>query len=706
MRKYLSLLLFFAVSSAFADVVRITFTVLDKEDNDAPVFQALVHNLRTDEYIATNEEGVAVMDIVEGTTNNVQVTCIGRQIVSLKVDGSKTDYTVSLKFDFDAHQLGEAKVTAKKNMPVPLKPRPLPASWVGDTLTSIYELPIEPRYLFPDRRIVGQPFFLDETTGKKYYTEPAVLDAAEYNRTQRRLWDFGEDGVDDPLHDFVQLKNDSMRHSVIGSQTTRTYNLRVPMKIIVRDGAMKQHSWLYGASTSIETYTRVVKQMENDTIGIGVKAPFDLFKYDFHGNELTDAFWFPKVQKKPMETKDDINIRFASGKSVINYSDSLNVVELAKMQRVIDDLVTSPGTMVNRVSIVGTASPEGSYAGNVRLAEARMRTLLNIATEKIPAERRTNMRKEVKSRVCEWSEVVTMLREDGLDAEADRLETIANAKTSMDVKSRQAMQLPFYQKLKDVYLPRLRTVGYEIEYEIRRELRYDELLRLFDEKPNSLADFEFFKLYRAETDTARRLAIVSKAFERFPKSLAIANDYSAYHIDSQIGKPQALKNFAGRKYAKRDVPMELNENQIMAQLMGNNLSGADTLEQILPVTADPQNRLMHAIVRARFREFNDNNWQVISATCPRNAIIYLLAVDSDESNQAALAKCGEMTYEDPVDYVVKAVCVMRDETDVNAVQNAAELLKRAMAVDPSVEKRIEGQYDLKKPLKTIRNERQ
>ena len=703
--------------TTFADAVRVHIKVVANESNE-PIMDANIRDVKTDILYHTNDNGDCYIDVIEGTTTHLKIFCVGRNVEDIKLNGKQSEIEVRMKYDLDMHQLGEVTVKASRKQRIPLKPREIPAQWRGDTLYTTYELPIETTYLKDDRRIVAQPFFYDENTQKTYLTEPIALDAIEYHTTQIRDYNFAvddhftanigphkrtENPIYDPLYENIITEDTILHRSVVADRRTRTLNLSVPMRIVVRDPETKNHDWYYGANTYIETYTRVVKEMENDTIGAGIKDPLRLLDYKLGGRLLSDSTWFPRPQAKPMQTKDKLNLRFAVGKTTIDRTDSVNNAELSKMDATVRSISTGIGTTVDKVTVVGTASPDGLYQANLKLANQRMDALMQVVTANIPSDRRTYMHKETKARVASWEEVAALLREDSLNDEARQIEDICARTGNMDAQGKQIRGLSFYSMLLKDYLPRLRTVEYQMEYQIRRELTAEEIYRFYKENPRQLADWEFFKMYRAVTDSAEQLKMCETAREMFPDLLLFNNDLCALRIGTGKADTRLLRPYVGEKYRHRKVPDEVNGNQIVAQLMANNLTGADTLEQILPVTEE--NELIHALVQVKFQQFTPANYRIIAKTGVRNEIVYLLAEDTEESNAKALELCEKLDDKDPISYVLRSMCISRDESDPQREAKASGQLKVALDMDPSLEKKVGNQFDLMKSLKIIRKNR-
>lgn len=76
---------------------------------------------------------------------------------------------------------------------------------------------------------------------------------------------------------------------------------------------------------------------------------------------------------------------FAVGKTVINPEFGRNAAELEQIRRMIDLVQGDKDVTINRISITGYASPEGSLAMNERLSEGRAKALRDYLQSRYPA---------------------------------------------------------------------------------------------------------------------------------------------------------------------------------------------------------------------------------------------------------------------------------------------------------------------------------
>ena len=745
--------------SVYAEVERVKIVVTNNK-------KALLPNVSIQEMATrrvagmTDNNGEAVIDVFVGKKGHYLLEDFTGKYKKKEIilDGTVTTFKVVLEISKDI-QIGEVKIAGKLEARKRLQPRPSITKVKGDTIMTVCQFPID-TLLRKDVRVIVQPFFLDSTAHRKYYTEPYVLDGKEYHTTQIRMYDYktGDkfsgvlpnkiqrepNPVYDPLYNNIVVKNDSLHF--VGKTKSRSYHVKdrfyndsvvyrsadvskskwgvlaeVPMMLVANTKLRNDHLWCAGAEVSFENYTKLLHLAKGELFSMGLRNPMRFFEYRLKGTELREdtAIWYPTPNLAKQEKSDQIHVRFAKSKSTIDMSDSLTNIELKKLKASIDGILSDEDAQFRDVTIVGTASPEGSYGYNQKLAGDRMGTLLNWIRERIPESKRAYMYPKKDGRVAQWSEVAELMRKDSLISEAEVIENIVAKYSKEDTRGREIRKLAFYQTIEDRYLPQLRKVEYKLGYSIDRVLNYEDILQRIKDNPSfSPSPYESFLLYRNEKDPARRLELCKLAYETHPNYLVFANDYSALLTSAGKPNPQILDGLdverikhMGRNYK---VPVTVHINQMCARILTDNIIAADTLDQMIMARTDcePQRNTQfataHAYLDIRQGHFSDDNYDLIKKTGLRNEIIFLLSrngesetATEDDKNAYKLSEgLGDSL---ALDCVLKAICVSRVEGRTN--KEVVEWLKKSFALDPAMEEKCGGEADLQKALAAIRKER-
>lgn len=745
--------------SVYAEVERVKIVVTNNK-------KALLPNVSIQEMATrkvagmTDNNGEAVIEVFVGKKGHYLLEDFTGKYKKKEIilDGTVTTFKVVLDISKDI-QIGEVKIAGKLEARKRLQPRPSITKVKGDTIMTVCQFPID-TLLRKDVRVIVQPFFLDSTAHRKYYTEPYVLDGKEYHTTQIRMYDYktGDkfsgvlpdriqrepNPVYDPLYNNIVVKNDSLHF--IGKTKSRSYRVKdrfyndsvvyrsadvskskwgvlaeVPMMLVANTKLRNDHLWCAGAEVSFENYTKLLHLAKGELFSMGLRNPMRFFEYQLKGTELREdtAIWYPTPNLAKQEKSDQIHVRFAKSKSTIDMSDSLTNIELQKLKASIDGILSDEDAQFRDVTIVGTASPEGSYGYNQKLAGDRMGTLLNWIRERIPESKRAYMYPKKDGRVAQWSEVAELMRKDSLISEAEVIENIVAKYSKEDTRGREIRKLAFYQTIEDRYLPQLRKVEYKLGYSIDRVLNYEDILQRIKDNPSfSPSPYESFLLYRNEKDPARRLELCKLAYETHPNYLVFANDYSALLTSAGKPNPQILDGLdverikhMGRNYK---VPVTVHINQMCARILTDNIIAADTLDQMIMARTDcephrnTQFATAHAYLDIRQGHFSDDNYDLIKKTGLRNEIIFLLSRNGDseaatEDDKKAYKLSEGLGDSLALDCVLKAICVSRVEGRTN--KEVVEWLKKSFALDPAMEEKCGGEADLQKALAAIRKER-
>lgn len=201
----------------------------------------------------------------------------------------------------------------------------------------------------------------------------------------------------------------------------------------------------------------------------------------------------PKAEAvKRRELHGSAFINFPVNETLIYQTYLDNVRELAKIQSTIDSVRLDSDITVTAMSIKGFASPEGTYANNVRLAKGRTEALKEyvrklyafpegfIATDFQPEN---------------WEGLEAYVLESSLEHKAEILDAIAmdrepDAKEWI-IKSRYPEDYKLL--LKDCY-PYLRRSDYKVEYVIRDFASPEEIRQVLYTRPQKLSLNELYHL--------------------------------------------------------------------------------------------------------------------------------------------------------------------------------------------------------------------
>ncbi|MDE6121337.1 MAG: hypothetical protein K2F63_06065, partial [Muribaculaceae bacterium] len=260
----------------------------------------------------------------------------------------------------DAQSLKELVVTGhNQNNGLVLPPADLILEGNEISLKTIAKIPKQ--FFNSSARVIFQPAIYNVTRRTLYYLDPVVYDGHRYDITQRRMLDW--DSSKDPLHEYVEVKKTSRR------QDDTVY---IADKLYVDDPT---NDFLCVVMSSMENYNRVVYS-DTTQIARGTINPLRFLSYSLEGLELTDEHFLPLPEVQLRDSKGEVKLVFNVGKATLDRSLGDNAAELDKMAAEFRSIEADRDVTLKNFTISGTASPEGSYANNLRLARNRMNSAL------------------------------------------------------------------------------------------------------------------------------------------------------------------------------------------------------------------------------------------------------------------------------------------------------------------------------------------
>ena len=538
-----------------------------------------------------------------------------------------------------------------------------------------------PREMFShNTRLVVQPVLNNATRKQVTLMKPMVYDAREYNETQDRLYNFdlNDSLAGDPLAHYITVKSEQTRekgrpNDIIG------YNDSIYVEHVKDDFSCDVYM-------AIENYNRILYR-DTTIIARGTVNPLRFLDYSFAAHELTDSAYFPKKEVQLRDSQGKVNLRFPVGKAVFDSSDPQNASEIDKLRQQIETISQSKGASLSSLELRGQSSPEGRYDRNLSLAKMRMDYALGFLKRTLPADMTQGMTFTSDATVASWSRVAEMLRKDTLATEADRVEAILAAHRDIEAQGRAIQRLPFYhQIIATRCLPQLRRVYYTLHYNVYRTLTIDEIAQLYAQDYSQLSKYEFFKLYRAEADTAKRVAMMRQALEVYPSFMAAANDLSVQLINHRQYDAALLRPFAGA-----NAPQEVNVNQLIALLNEGLYASADSVAHYVNDNESTHTMLaVNAVLNGRY---DSENYATIAKTGKRNEVVMLLAM---KLNDAALRMSRNLPDNEAVSHYLRAICLNRTDDPTEAYEE----LKRAFAMDASLKEIAKTDGDVTDLLST------
>lgn len=672
---FLVALFLLSVSEVSAqEVMRVLGTVVLKSDG-SPCIGVNVSDAATRRVLAmTDVDGTFAVNVRSNA--RLRFSMVGMKTKEVDVKGKSRLHVV---LEEESVSLKEVTISQKR-ITDKILPEPTDIEVKGNYFHVKTRVRV-PREMFShNTRLVVQPVLNNATRKQVTLMKPMVYDAREYNETQDRLYNFdlNDSLAGDPLARYITVKSEQTRekgrtNDIIG------YNDSIYVEHVKDDFSCDVYM-------AIENYNRILYR-DTTIIARGTVNPLRFLDYSFAAHELTDSAYFPKKEVQLRDSQGKVNLRFPVGKAVFDSSDPQNASEIDKLRQQIETISQSKGASLSSLELRGQSSPEGRYDHNLSLAKMRMDYALDFLKRTLPADMTQGMTFTSDATVAPWSRVAEMLRKDTLATEADRVEAILAAHHDIEAQGRAIQRLPFYHKIIATRcLPQLRRVDYTLHYNVYRTLTIDEIAQLYAQDYSQLSKYEFFKLYRAEADTAKRVTMMRQALEVYPSFMAAANDLSVQLINHRQYDAALLRPFAGA-----NAPQEVNVNQLIALLNEGLYASADSVAHYVNDNESTHTMLaVNAVLNSRY---DSENYATIAKTGKRNEVVMLLAM---KLNDAALRMSRNLPDNEAVSHYLRAICLNRTDDPTEAYEE----LKRAFAMDASLKEIAKTDGDVTDLLST------
>lgn len=618
-----------------------------------PIYGVGIYNGSTDKLIGTtNDEGRYTVNIDENGSLLFRV--MGSQDQTVDVNGQ---LSLNVSMQPAATELGEVVVQAKAiNNQLITEPTDIDVK--GNYLHVKTHVKVPHKLFSSNVRMIVQPAIYNVTRNEISYMRPVVFDGHRYAITQERMLDW--DKSKDPLTPYVQVKNTGRRTDDV---------LTLHDSVYVKN---PQDDFRCDVMSSLEDYNSII-YADTFIIARGTVNPMRFLSYSLSGAPMTDERFFPTPEMQLRDTRGEMQLSFKVGRSDLDLALGSNQSEMDRLLAQLREIESNPDMAIKSFTISGTASPEGNYDSNRRLADNRMKSAMDIILRGLSSTSRQNIEFKTEASVSSWEDVAKLLRADGHIEEAEAVETIIDSypgnRTRQD---RNIKGLPFYTKLiQPTYLPRLRNVSYQIVTQRYRYLTDEEIAELYRTNSSEMSRYEFWRLYSQAADTTEREKIIRRALEVDPKFLTGATDLAAILIDRDQPDPELLDNLLAT--AKHEVPDEARLNHGIALLSAGQYTKADSLLSLTPdIEKYHKARIYSAALNGRYQDVVEE----IAADSPFNEVLMLLALKANDQAWEKAQKLGDSAKEE----YIKAVAANRNDQYLPALTH----LENAFRLDPSL----------------------
>ena len=419
----------------------------------------------------------------------------------------------------------------------------------------------------------------------------------------------------------------------------------------------------------MENYRNIIYR-DSFSIARGTVNPLRFLEYKFSAFSLTDEKYLPKPVMQLRDTKGEVNLTFLVGKADLDDKNPQNQVELNRLNQELRSIETNPDASLKSFHITGVASPDGSYATNLRLAKLRTDKALERILAQLDPETRKLLEVKSDASVASWKEVAELLKKSSKPELAKEVEDLIKQYAATPYRLNGVLKSkPFYKELAATYLPKLRKVQYTYGYSIFRSLTDYEIGELYRKNPKELTRFEYYRMITTAKTPDEREKYCREALELYGNFTYAANELAVVTIQKDTPDSNILEPFVSKS-----APVELLSNQAIALLHEGKYTKADSVLTLVPEEVVSED--LQAIVQALAGYYNDA-FEKVAATSPFNEVVMLLAM---KKNQEAWDKISTMDVETAREYYIKAIAANRLEKIGDAIMS----IEKALELDPSL----------------------
>ena len=522
-----------------------------------------------------------------------------------------------------------------------------------------------PKHIFTtDKRFIVQPSLVNVTREEVDWFRPVVMDGEVYKVNRERILGFEED--EDVLKPYI------VENTLDETQHIYAYHDSLFIS--------REH---FNEDFRAECYLAVNANYEDpqrdflDTVVIarGTQNPLRFLDYHIDPLELNDTSLIPKPEMKLVADKGVSRIGFVIGKAQIDRSNPENEVEMNKIKEKLASIVNNRFSNLNGISVIGYASPDGTYRSNALLAQDRTDVVLDEIVSSLPEDVRKYVKLSSMSIVEPWSSVAKLMAADSLEAASAVQEAVDKYGDDYVNTQNAVRRISGY---KDViakeYLPRLRRVEYEINSTEFRNLTVPEIWDRYDRGEEDISRYEFWKLIESCPTPERQVAMEREALKKFKNFTLIANREAV-----RLHQTDSVNLDVLAPSVQLYAPLEVNFNQTLMALKAGDVELADSIMRFMPTNS--KTSYLKSIVNTLNGDY-DAAYPFIASMGGLNEVLILLCMGRNKDADAKMTVLLEdqENWKNADIWYVKAICANRLE-DLNW---AIEALNQAITIDPKL----------------------
>ncbi|MGN0044103.1 tetratricopeptide repeat protein [Alistipes indistinctus] len=358
------------------------------------------------------------------------------------------------------------------------------------------------------------------------------------------------------------------------------------------------------------------------------------------------------VRPKVMEGRGTANLQFVINKSDINLSMGNNRQELNGMLEKLSPVMKDSLATLNRITITGMASVDGSLAFNTALAKRRAAAARwwLIAQLEIPSADQKKLFAD--SRPEGWEPVLAaMIADNNPDSAAVQAILEQYADQNDDVQERYIRRLPCWNMIKTKYLQNDRKVEYVYTYTLKSFTTDAELLDMYGKRPDVFNEDELLRVAVLVGSPEEKKEVYRTLMKYFPQSKVAANNLAVLYLHE--GKEDEARAVLAQQ--GEYTPEMLNTLASSYVYAGEYEKAVELLQRV----DLPEARYNLGLLKAQRRELREA-YELLRPFGDVNSAIMALSMNRNAEAEAILSALEDAS---PVAEYARSMTAARQEKD-------------------------------------------
>lgn len=334
----------------------------------------------------------------------------------------------------------------------------------------------------------GNPIYEGETVTERRITSVVAIDTV---LTQNRP------GFIKPIDSLTHIYNNILEKRFIVVDTTITFkkpdkkkSYRGMVRYVMEDYHHPYFKNEYGGTC---LHVRPFKFLQINNSGVDM--------------ELDPEKFYQETEEGRQNQENDLDMSFEHGKTVL-IEDSAYFITISQLAQDFND-IRSTGGDITSGTLTAYASPDGSEATNLRLANGRAQ----VARSKIPGQLHNV---QIKAEIDTWDNTAKLLEEDGLlEVAAFVRQCIEDGKGVREVVGRKVATYPEYKEKIKPILERQCRIKFKYDFFANKKLKPQEALDQYRLNPErKFFNGDYFNILTLLTDSLERDKLTRIAYDR------------------------------------------------------------------------------------------------------------------------------------------------------------------------------------------------